>query len=73
MLDYIILIALVAYTVKFAIQQNIRFKFCDFCFGFWICVCLTIGFGYFFGFERQLMIYPFASAPIVALVNRFLI
>lgn len=73
MLDSIIIIALISVTLIFVIKKHKVFRqFCEFCAGFWIAVVLTLFFGYWHGWDFSLIIYPFASAAITSLINRFI-
>jgi len=71
MLTSIIVIALVATTILFALIKN-GLRVCNFCAGFWICVLLSIGFGFIHEFEWHLVIYPFASGAITGALNKYL-
>lgn len=71
MLTSIIIIALVATTVLFALIKN-GLRVCNFCAGFWICVLLSIVWGYLFGFSHEILIYPFASGAITGVLNKYL-
>jgi len=73
MLDNIIIIALISVTLIFVIKKHkLLRQFCEFCAGFWIAVVLTTFFGYWSGFSFSLIVYPFASAAITSLINRFI-
>jgi hypothetical protein len=71
MLSNIIIIGLIALTLLFALVKN-GWRKCQYCTGFWICVLLTISFGFINGFELSLIVYPFAGGAITGIGNAIL-